>query len=206
MKIFPVYYFPSVAWFAAAVHEKSIVLEKWQHFRKQNYFNRMEVKIPNGTLRLSIPIQKAHERTPIGERKISHAWHWRKDHWKSIESALRSSPYFEFFEDRIEGFYQKEWDSLFDYNLAIITLIRDTLRLDFDWTISESYLPSEAYSGDFREGLAVNKGEMPEWFVPQPYPQVFGDEFSPDLSILDLMCNKGMETEMILKSCYKSVE
>lgn len=206
MKIFPVYYFPSVSWFAAAVHEKTIVLEKYQHFRKQHFFNRMEILVPNKTLKLSIPIKKAGERTPIGERQILNDWVWRKDHWKSIESALRSSPYFEFFEDQIHPFYSQTYDSLFDFNLAIITMVRDALRLDFDWTISEMYLPSVLYTGDYREGFYSKTGEGPAWFDPKPYSQVFGETFAPDLSILDLMCNKGMETEMILKSFYKELE
>lgn len=203
MKIFPVYYFPPVSWFAAAVHAESIVLERWQYYRKQHFYNRMEIKTPDKVLRLSIPICKAAEHTPVGERRISHEWNWRHDHWKSIESALRSSPYFEFFEDRIAAFYAEPWDSLFDFNVGILTMVRDSLRLPLSWTVSEKYFLADHYAADYREAFDPKGGYMPPWFQPKAYVQVFGDVFSPDLSILDLMCNKGPETERILRESLK---
>jgi hypothetical protein len=202
MKIFPVYYFPPVSWFAAAVHEQTIMLEKWQFYRKQHYFNRMEIKTPDKVLRLSIPIQKAAEHTPIGLRTIAHDWNWRHDHWKSIESALRSSPYFEYFESRIAALYAEPIDSLFDLNMAIITMVRDALKLDIQWTVTEQFMPAEHYVADYREEFDPKGGQMPAWFKPKSYLQVFGDVFSPDLSILDLMCNKGPETERILRESH----
>jgi WbqC-like protein family len=204
MKIFPVYYFPSVSWFAAALREQTIVLEKWQYYRKQHYFNRMEIKTPDKVLRLSIPIQKAGEQTPLAQRTIAHDWNWRHDHWKSIEAALRSSPYFEFYESRIAAFYVTPYEGLFDFNLAIITMLRDSLRLDLQWTVSEKYLEPEAYTADYRDAFTPKNGAMPTWFRPQPYLQVFGEVFAPDLSILDLMCNKGPETERILRESFSS--
>jgi WbqC-like protein family len=204
MKIFPVYSFPSVSWFAAALREQTIILERWQYYRKQHFFNRMEIKTPDKVLRMSIPIQHAGEHTPLGLRTIAHDWNWRSDHWKSIESALRSSPYFEFFESRIEPFYSEPWDSLFDFNLAIITMVRDALKLDIQWTISEQFHPPSYYTADYREAFSPKGGYMPPWFQPKSYLQVFGDVFSPDLSIIDLMCNKGPETERILRESFDS--
>lgn len=206
MKIFPVYYFPPVSWFAAAIQAETIVLERWQYYRKQHYFNRMEILTPDKVLRLSIPIKKAAEHTPIASREISHEWTWRHDHWKSIESALRSSPYFEFFEDRIAAFYAEPWESLFDFNLAILTMVRDSLRLPIQWTVSEKWLPSTEYEADFREAFEPKNGQMPPWFQAKSYLQVFGEGFAPDLSILDLMCNKGPETERILRESIRSIE
>ncbi|MFN8394180.1 MAG: WbqC family protein [Bacteroidia bacterium] len=206
MKIFPVYYFPPVSWFAAALQAGDIVLERWQFYRKQQFFNRMEIKSPDKILRLSIPIQKAVEHTPVGLRTIAHDWNWRHDHWKSIESALRSSPYFEYYEGRIQAFYKEPVDSLFDFNLAIITMVRDTLKLPIQWTVSERYLEPDAYELDLREGFNPKDGRMPEWFQPRSYLQVFGDVFSPDLSIVDLMCNKGPESERILRESIRSMD
>lgn len=202
MKIFPVYYFPSVSWFAAALHERSIVLERWQYYHKQHYFNRMEIKTPDKVLRLSIPIQKAAEHTPLWMRTIAHDWNWRHDHWKSIESALRSSPYFEFFEDRIRAFYDTPVSSLFELNLAIISMVRDALHLEIEWTVTDAYHLPAHYAVDYRDAFDPKHGTMPTWFQPKDYLQVFGDTFSPDLSIIDLMCNKGPETERILRESF----
>lgn len=204
MKIFPVYYFPPVSWFAAALSEGEIVLERWQYYRKQHYFNRTEIKTPDKVLRLSIPVRHSGDHTPIGERHISHDWNWRHDHWKSIESALRSAPFFEHFGPRIAAFYEQPVDSLFDLNLATITFVRDALRLPIAWSVTERYLDGAHYAADYREAFSAKGGYMPPWFQPREYLQVFGDVFSPDLSILDLMCNAGPETERILRQSMRA--
>jgi hypothetical protein len=202
MNIFPVYYFPSVSWFAAALQEKEIVLERHEFFRKQQFHNRTEIKAPDKVLRLSIPVQKVGKRCTIGEKQISNQENWRKDHWKSIESALRSSPYFEFYAHRIEGILSKEWQSLLELNLATIELVRDALRLDLSWTLSEQYLDGSHYCQDFRGSFDARSGQMPSWFKAKEYIQVFGDYFSPDLSILDLLCNKGPESVRVLRESW----
>jgi hypothetical protein len=202
MKIFPVYYFPSVSWFAAALDAQTIVLEKYEFYRKQHYFNRMEIKTPEKVLRLSIPIKKAAEHTPIGERYIAHDWNWRHDHWKSIETALRSAPYFEFFESRIFALYDTPIERLYEFNIAVIKMVCEALHLDIQWTDSTAY-QTEGYALDYRQSFDAKGGTMPDWFKPQSYLQVFGDVFSPDLSILDLMCNKGPETERILRASFQ---
>ena len=44
-------------------------------------------------------------------------------HWKSIESAYRSSPFFEFYEDDILPFYNEKFKFLFDFNIELQNVI-----------------------------------------------------------------------------------
>jgi hypothetical protein len=203
MKILPVYYFPPVAWFAAALQAEEFVLEQWMHYRKQNYYNRTSIKTPDKILNLSIPVRKAAEETPICKCEIAYDWRWQHDHWKSLESAYRRSPYFEYYEDDIKPFFETEEPSLLKYNLDILETVAKLLDIDLKWTLSESYQGSEAYSADLRNGFPTKTEDLPSLFIPKPYLQVFGETFSPNLSILDLLFNKGPESGKILKDSWQ---
>ncbi len=202
MDIFPVYYFPPVAWFAAAAHTKSFVVEQWVHYRKQQYFNRTCIKTPDKTLILSIPVKKAVEQTPLCKREIAYDWRWQHDHWKSLESAYRSAPYFEYYEEGIRDFFEEQPASLLDYNLRITQHMSDLLELDLSWELSDAYHGPAHYGRDFRDAFPTKDDDLPAEFIAQPYPQVFGEDFSPNLSILDLLFNKGPESASILKSSW----
>jgi hypothetical protein len=202
MDIFPVYYFPPVAWFAAAAQSKSFVLEQWVHYRKQQYFNRTCIKTPDKTLILSIPIKKALEQTPLCQREIAYDWRWQHDHWKSLETAYRSAPYFEYYEEGIRAFFEEQPLSLLDYNLRISRHLSELMELDLAWELSSAYQGATAYRQDFRDAFPTKEEALPAAFQPQPYPQVFGTSFSPNLSILDLLFNKGPEAKSILQASW----
>ena len=200
MKILPVYYFPPVAWFAAVAQEKSVLLEQWSHYRKQNFHNRATIRTASQLLHLSIPVCKAKEHTPLNAREISYDWAWQRDQWRSLESAYRRSPYFEYYEEDLRPFFETEYRSLLQLNLEILDTLKRMLQLDTEWTLSSAYEEPEFYSEDLRLAFPTKSGELPAKFKPQPYLQVFGEDFVPNLSILDLLFNKGPESLGILKN------
>lgn len=183
---------------------ETLVLEQWEFYRKQNYFNRMCIKTPESVLKLSIPIRKAKEYSPIRERIISYDWKWQRDHWRSLESAYRSSPYFEYYEDRIEPFFREQPEMLLDYNLRIIDKLSEMLGIELNYSLSESYQEDEAYDRDLRSDFDPKRQQAPAWFEAVAYPQVFGEEFAPDLSVLDLLFNCGPESVRILRESMKN--
>lgn len=204
MKVFPVYYFPPVSWFAAAVREQDIVLDVWEHFRKQHLYNRMRIMTSNKILKITIPVRKAKEHTPVCRREISYDWNWQREHWVSLTSAYRSSPYFEFYEDFLEGLFTERRESLLDLNLAAIDVVREALGLDFRYRLSDSYRDGSAYEKDYRGAFDPKGVHLPPGYQPQPYQQVFGDEFAQDLSIIDMMCCLGPRSGQVLKESWKA--
>lgn len=203
MKVFPVYYFPPVSWFVAAAQEKVVLLEKYEHYKKQQYFNRMRILTSNKVLTLSIPIHKARENTIISKREIFFDGKWMHDHWVSLTSAYRSSPYFEFYEDYFEPFFKEKNPSLLDRNVAIIQMLREVLQLDFEIRFTEKFQGSDQYEIDYRRVFNPRGATAATWFAPQPYLHVFGDTFHPDLSILDLLCNQGPAAGVYLKNSFR---
>ena len=54
----------------------------------------------------------------------------KKNHWKSIESAYRSSPYFEYYEQEFyDFFHKKDFELLVDFNTALMQKNNGNFRI-----------------------------------------------------------------------------
>ena len=199
MKILlPIFYLPPISWFAVFLKEENeIVLEQYENFPKQTYRNRTNIYGANGRLSLIIPINHSGERV-MKEIKVSHRENWQKLHWKSIKTAYQSSPYFEFYEDRLQKIFEFESDSLIQFNLNALKIVLDILKTEKAYSLNIEYvkIPLEE---NYREKFSAKKETE---FEMEEYYQTFSDKlgFEKDLSILDLICNKGPETLTYLKN------
>ena len=201
MKILlPIFYLPPVSWFAVFLKEENeIVLEQYENFPKQTFRNRTNIYGANGRLSLIIPINHSGERV-MKEIKVSHRENWQKLHWKSIKTAYQSSPYFEFYEDKLQKIFEFESDSLIQFNLNALKIVLDILKTEKAYSLNIEYvkIPLEE---NYREKFSAKKESEIEM---EEYYQTFTDKmgFMKDLSILDLICNKGPETLTYLKNIY----
>ena len=201
MKILlPIFYLPPISWFAVFLKdENKIVLEQYENFPKQTYRNRTNIYGANGRLSLIIPINHSGERI-MKQIEISHRENWKQNHWKSIKTAYQSSPYFEFYEDRLQKIFEFETESLIQFNLNALNIIQDILKTKKAYSLNIEYvkIPLEE---NYREKFSAKKESEIEM---EEYYQTFTDKmgFMKDLSILDLICNKGPETLTYLKNIY----
>ena len=201
--VFPLCYFPPVPWWAAALRESHIWLEAAQHFRKQQYTNRMRVKVSNQVLPLSIPIERRGAKVPIRDKKISYAEDWPRQHWRTLCSAYGASPYFEFYRDELQALYEKRPVFLLDLLLPALHWQQKTLGLSLEWELTRAYRGPATYGRDYRTAFDPGLAKLPPWFREQAYPQVFG-EFVAGLSILDLLCNEGPNSKLILSRSFRA--
>jgi len=102
-------YFPSVSHFAAMLQADSVTFEVDDNFQKQSNRNRMYIYSANGLQLLNIPVKHSKdERRKYRDVQIEPAFNWQKQHFKSLEAAYRTSPYFEFFEDDLRPVFEKK--------------------------------------------------------------------------------------------------
>ncbi|WP_332033349.1 WbqC family protein [Kaistella sp.] len=199
MKILlPIFYLPPISWFAVFLKEENeIVFEQHENFPKQTYRNRANIYGANGRLSLIIPTRHTGKRI-MKETEISHRENWQQLHWKSIKTAYQSSPYFEFYEEKLEKIFEFKTDSLIEFNLNALKIIQDILKTEKAYSLNNDYvkIPLEE---NYREKFSAKKASE---FEMEEYYQTFSDKlgFEKDLSILDLICNKGPETLTYLKN------
>jgi len=113
-------YFPSISHFVAMLQADTITFEMEDNFQKQSNRNRMYIYSANGTQLLNIPIKHSNEpHQKYKEVVLETAFNWQKQHFKSLEAAYRTSPFFEYFEDDIRGIFEKEHRFMMDLNLEI---------------------------------------------------------------------------------------
>jgi len=183
-------YLPPVAYFKKIKEADSVYIEKHEHYLKQSYRNRCNVFGANGVLSLSIPVINAHDKEIITDTKISYAEKWQQQHWRTIESAYRNSPYFIYYADALKPFYQKKYTFLFDFNTELLQLLINNFKLNREVKFTEAFDKSNP-SEDFRYSIHPKNEIVTTDF--KPYSQLFSEKFSfePNLSSIDLLFNTG---------------
>ena len=185
-------YFPNIHTFSILARH-DIVWETWDNYQKQTYRNRCYICTDQGKLMLNIPIRHVggkEGRQLYQDVQIDYSENWPRQHWRTLQTAYRTSPFFEFYEDDLAPLFEKKEKFLLDLNLRTIDLICQCLQLPFQNKKTDTYVINPEDLPDAR-GLVHAKGEKA--IEQQPYVQVFGDRhgFISNLSVLDLLFNEG---------------
>ncbi|KFC19783.1 WbqC family protein [Chryseobacterium sp. FH1] len=196
--LLPIFYLPPISWFSVFLDsENETTFEQFENFPKQTYRNRAVIYGANGKLPLIIPIKHTGKRE-LRDIEISYAEDWQKLHWKSIKTAYQSTPYFEYYEDKLRSIFEEKIDSLVAFNLKALKVVLAILKSEKEFTFSEEYFKNPE-SEDYREKFSAKTETEIEM---AQYYQSFSDKngFLKDLSVLDLICNIGPESLTYIKN------
>lgn len=198
-------YLAPVQYYSKLLHYDHVVMEKWENYQKQTYRNRCKIYGANGVMNLIIPVTSNSQfKVLIKDMEIDYSTHWQKLHWKSIESAYRSTPYFSYFADDLNCYYKKNYKFLLDFNLEVQQTILDILEIDKKINFTTEFLEKE--ENNCRDLIHPKKQVSDIHFLDIPYHQVFSEKygFQSNLSILDLLFNEGMNAVTILQQSFKN--
>lgn len=193
-------YFPNIYQFIQIIKAKNILFEVSDNYQKQTFRNRTYIYGANGKLGLFIPVIHTHKnRELFKDVKISYESNWMDLHLKSLQSAYRSSPYFEYFEDDFIKLYSEKEKFLADFNIKCIKLISNLLDLDLDFKISSEYVEKTNDIIDLRDLSNARKEKKIE--TPK-YIQVFESKhgYLNNLSILDLIFSEGKNSVLLMNN------
>lgn len=188
MTILPMAYMPSVEYVARLLREECII-DLGENYVKRSERNRAYILSANKVMPLTVNVVDGNRpRQKMRDMRIDYSKRWQHQHWVSILSAYKSSPYFDHYAPYLEPFYRREWSFLVDYNRELLEQILTLLGTKQPLPISEKYI--EAQPGDLDLRPKKKEGST---FVAEPYFQNFSERmpFQPNLSILDLLLCEG---------------
>ena len=202
MILLPSIYLPNIEYFAILTNNNSVTLDIHETYPKQTYRNRSSIMTANGILDLSIPVNKKKgNHSKITDIYIDNSEPWYKKHWRAIESAYNSSPYFMYYETELKPFFQEGCNiPLFHFNTRLTKLLCDLCQIHCKLEFSARfYTNTDSGVIHYRDTFSPKNEKA---VILPPYHQVFNNKFpfTSNLSIIDLLFNLGPETTKYLQN------
>lgn len=214
MNILSLAYLGNVQWFSKLLSGPCII-DIHEHYVKQSYRTRCDILTSNGITPLVVNTIKGSNfnKLTVKETRIDYSKRWQHQHYQTLVSAYRSSPYFDYYFDLLEPFFTKKFEFLTDLNLGLLQTVLKITGQNPDVRLSEKYIDLEASEEmegaeksdweDFRDAISPKPrlARPDPRFEPQAYWQVFSDRmpFAANLSIVDLLFCEGPNAVEIIK-------
>ena len=184
-------YFAPISQYVALFKNDSFIFEVEDNFQKQTYRNRCYIYAANGKLLLNIPIihnkKERHQKTK--DVTIENNFPWQKLHFKSIQSAYSSSPFFEFYQDDLMPLFEQKQTFLLDFNLKCHEFIMNAIQEEIPYTKTTVYKKKPMV----KDARILANAKINPPIILKSYTQVFDNKhgFISNLSILDLLFMEG---------------
>jgi hypothetical protein len=198
-------YFPSVTLMKNSIEFLNINFDEYEPWRKMSFRNRCVIVGSNGPINLSIPVLEGREQKKLlKEVAIDNRKPWQSQHWKTITSCYRRSPWFNFFEPELDALYRQPVELLHEWNRTCLNWVVKKLGVPVHVDYIK-YVPGEQGGGGSPEVLDWRNKITPKTILsdfPNPvrYHQVFEERigFIPHVSVLDLLFCEGKNARHIL--------
>lgn len=191
-------YFPPVTYMTCVVRGGRFFIEQWESYGKQSYRNRCSILSANGVQCLVVPVK--HDRKVkllTKDVRIDYSTPWQKLHYRSIESAYRNAPFYDYYIEEFLPFFRREEMFLLDLNNRILEAFLRIFNVSKTLTLTSDYEAHPAGVCDMRDAFHPKPSRRVGSFrvETKPYTQTFADRFPfiPDLSVMDLLFNMGPE-------------
>lgn len=201
---------PNLYDLAAMLQADQIILDDTEQWSRKSRVHRAQIRTPEGTQWINIPIRTEDRKKPIYQVRINHSENWITPLLRSIEYNYRNSIYYDFYEPEIKA----DWESARKYEYLqpfILFIQRRLLRfmdLQIDFTLAsrlDNYTSNpdtlakqvgantlyQEYESRHYQRQAEMKAEPA--FTHPTYHQHF-EGFEPGCCMLDVLFQLGPES------------
>lgn len=197
------HYLPSLEFFAAIEGATQILVFPQDIYQRQSFLNRTQIRLANKVETISVPVQGRRPRIEMQEVLIDYSQKWQAIHLRGIQSAYGKAPFFEYFYPYLETVISQKPTNLWKLNFEMLTVCLKLLQ-------SSAKLVISAPDTDLDGALDVRKLITPKntfkkrpFYESIPYPQLFGLDFEPNLSVIDLLFCEGPTAKKIITNSIK---
>ncbi len=193
--------FPALSWYLHLLLQgaEAVEIDILHRYQKMSYRNRYYVTGAQGRQMLSIPLEQGrNQRIPLKDVRTDSSVKWQLQHWRTLETNYRSTPFFEYTAPVFEPLYLRRYTFLHDFNFESMEAVQSLMKLPVKFR--ERATADLEQSGndiiDIRDSFShrhpVGHISLPE------YHQVFSSRcgFQEDLSILDHIFNEGLRLQV----------
>ncbi len=200
------HYLPCLEYFTVLRGVDELFLFPGDRYERQSYFNRTSILLANKVHTLTVPIQGRRPRISLGEVRIDSEQKWVNNHLRGIQSGYGKAPFFEYFFPYFQEALNRQEVKLWALNLELLTICLKLLRWPVKLTLVENEgLPVDVI--DFRGQILPSESYLNRPFFQEVrYGQIFGPNFVPNLSVLDLLFCLGGEADSLLAKSQKKHE
>ena len=186
-----------------ANNSRDVIIEKEETYPKQTYRNRCKIMTANGVLNLTIPVEKLNgNTTKTKDIKIINSSQWYINHWRAINSAYSGSPFFLYYKDDLEHFFKGNYDNLLKFNNELLNELLNLIGIKCSIEFSNSFTKPNNSNQELDYRYSISPKISSDFRHTEEYYQVFSNKFNftPNLSIMDLLFNIGPETKNYLET------
>lgn len=179
-----------------------------------SFINRVQLKTKDGIKWLTVPIDKKNSGKLINETLISYNENWKDKHLSIIKQSFYKTKYEEDILSLIEKIYSKNFETISKLNIYAFELLANYFGFSKEFILSSSlntntnssqklldivkklngkkYITGLGALNYINYDLFEKENIKIEFmnYIKKPYLQQY-DEFTPFVTILDLIANEG---------------
>jgi len=135
--VLPIAYMAPKEWYRAYLScPEGVEIEGLESFEKQTCRNRC---IIGDGIRLTVPVKKVEHKQLTRDIEISYQTRWQHQHWISLVSVYKNTPFFDYYAEFFRPYYEKEIKYLWDLNTGLHETIMALLHNERPTTNKSMY-------------------------------------------------------------------